>query len=65
MNIHLHSWNSKAEALLSPSPEKGFRFESIHIHILLKVDSEDKRKFQELLSFLKNTVLCQEPLRTM
>lgn len=38
----MYKWNNKVETVLAPSPEKGFRFELIHI--LLMIDSENKEK---------------------
>ncbi len=44
MGINLQKWESNVHAVLGPSPEKGFRFEKIEIHVKLKVSPEDKEK---------------------
>lgn len=44
MGIDLKEWKSEATAELGPSPEKGFRFQRIRIHVKLRVSEQDKEK---------------------
>ncbi len=63
MNIHLYKWSSKVDAVLAPSPEKGFRFESIHVHIVLKVNPEDKEKIPRAIELAQKYCFVSRAVR--
>jgi organic hydroperoxide reductase OsmC/OhrA len=63
MGITLHKWNAKVKAVLGPSPEKGYRFESIHIHILLKVNPEDREKIPRALELSQKYCFISRAIR--
>ncbi|MGC8610402.1 MAG: OsmC family protein [Thermoplasmata archaeon] len=44
MGIDLKSWKAKIKTTLGPSPEKGYRFEKIEIHVIMNVSEKDKEK---------------------
>ncbi|MGC8581409.1 MAG: OsmC family protein [Thermoplasmata archaeon] len=63
MGINLEKWSSNVEAVLGPSPEKGFMFESINIHIFLKVPEEDKEKIPRALELAEKYCFVSRAIR--
>ena len=63
MEIKLQKWKANVKAVLGPSPEKGFRFESINIHILLKVDEKDKEKIPRALELSQKYCFISRAIR--
>ncbi len=63
MGINLHAWRAKVKAVLGPSPEKGYRFESIHIHVMLKVDENDKEKIPRAMELSQKYCFISRAIR--
>ncbi|MCL4325495.1 MAG: OsmC family protein [Candidatus Thermoplasmatota archaeon] len=63
LEINLYEWSSSADAVLSPSPEKGFKFDSISIHVKLKVDPQDKEKVPKAIELAKKYCIISRAIK--
>ncbi len=63
MNIDLQKWESRVHATLGPSPEKGFRFESIEVHVMMKVREEDREKIPRAMELAEKYCFISRAIR--
>jgi len=63
MGIRLHSWDSHASSVLGPSPEKGFAFKEISVHIRLRIDPADKEKIPRAMELTKKYCFISRAIR--
>jgi len=63
LGINLQSWKCKVKSVLGPSPEKGYRFESIHMHVILKVAVEDREKIPRAMELAHKYCFISRAIR--
>ncbi|WP_297026462.1 OsmC family protein [Thermoplasma sp.] len=63
MGINLKTWNSHVTAELGPSPEKGFKFHRIRIHVKIGVNDEDKEKIPRAMQLAEKYCFISRAIR--